>query len=265
MGHKNLKLSLEDQQRLSQEWDKRNASELAYVPHDLLNTISIDEAELWNRELGKFASDYFSQVIKEGPVKDMGRRVKELESIIEFGPGKGYSYGWIRRAIDYGYKPIFIDVSRYACKVMEAKSEGMDWASTNPLSLAPSVRVGEIQSILADPGEIDPHLLMQVQFCFLCRVLGCVESNDSAKTVLELLGEMFFSSERDPEKTKRVVIVNTLRDHNPGWIGKTSRVYSKEFIISNAQRGAGRKLEIINEQLHNYYTQRVSAITLKSC
>lgn len=261
----NLKLSLEEQHRIGKEWDKMNASPLAYIPHNLFNKVSEKDAKLRNNKLGRFASDYFVKVIKQGPVKSGIVRVSDLESIIEFGPGRGYSSGWIRGAIEYGYKPILIDVSEFACELMEEKSRKMNWSSTNPFSLAPSVRSGEIQSILADPEEIDADILMQVKFCFLCRVLGCVEVDNLAKTVLELLGQMFFSSERDPEKTKRVVIVNAFSDHNPGIVEMTSKLLSKEFILSNAERGAGRNLEIVNEQFHKYYTKVVSAITLKAC
>lgn len=265
MKNKYLKLSPEEQERLCIEWDKRNASQLPYVPHTLLDKISQEDAKHMNNELGRFASGYFSEVIKQGPLKNRISRVSDLESIIEFGPGIGYSSGWIRNAIQTGYKPILIDVSKAACRIMEEKTEKMNYASTNPFSLEPSVRSGEIQSILADPCEIDPDLLMQVQFCFLCRVFGCVETNDNAKIVLELLGQMFFSQERDFEKTKRVVIVNAFSDHNREIVEKTSRLHSKEFILSNSERGAGRNLEIVNEQFHKYFNKVVSAITLKAC
>ncbi len=260
-----LRLSIGEEQRLCDEWDKRNANPLTYVPHTLLAKVSADEANDKNKKLGSFASNYFTQVIAQGPVNYPENRIRNGESIIEVGPGAGYTSGWIRPAIKVGYKPILVDVSKFACEFMEEQSRLMNWASTNSFNLEPSVRRGEIQSVLADPNEIDQDLLVHVQFCFLCRVLSCVATNNSAKTVLELLGQRFLSSGTDPDKTKRIVIVNAFSNHNPDIVGSASTLLSKEFILYNAENGAGRKLEIVNEQFHQYYHKVVSAITLKTC
>ncbi len=253
-------LSQEEQKKLGEEWDTRLSHPLAFVPHYLREQITVEEAERNNFEFGAFAAEYLKGAIRQSsPAQN--------PFLVCVGFGKGHDCRTLKEAIGAGLKTFHVDVSPNSCKLARKKM----LAQSREIGLSPGNRRrhyeivhGEIQSLLAEPESMGPDFeLDKVQIWYLSRLLGCL-TEFSATLVLRELGWVSLSSQANPDCTKSIVVINTLRDFNPDIVGKTNTLWQKADILKQLECGAGRRVVATREEYWHYYNQRILAMTIKS-
>ena len=260
-------LSQARQIQLQLYWNEKLKDPRAFVPVAKLKELDLTEIRKGKELFGKFASDYMCWVI--GLISkdsDIARRRTANKKILAVGYGYGHDYKrWPRKSVKLGLQTWCVDVS----------SSVWIWAHTNlsnqykvmrhtdaTLKLEPRVVTSEIQSLLADP---HPHGLdvSSIEVCYLCRLLNCL-STSSAKIVLQELGRIMFSSVSETAERNAVVVINALSNDNKicTCAGRTSIVRSKEMILANLRRGAGRSVEARFLKYYDYFGKKVTAMTI---
>ncbi|OHA18572.1 MAG: hypothetical protein A2664_02955 [Candidatus Taylorbacteria bacterium RIFCSPHIGHO2_01_FULL_46_22b] len=256
-------LSLRKQRGLQEYWNRRLLDPLVFVPSDELER-GVDEqvATEQNVRLGSFAARYFSETISQKTTaRTRARRLAERRIIVAVGFGKGYDSEWLAAAHSAGFQTWWIDVSDYACELaresLGKQQEQISHSAQSPLE--PVVVCGEIQSILADPESVGLDL-GRVSFWYFCRLLGCL-SKPSFRAVLQQVGWESLASDGDPYRSNAVVIINAMKDYNAHFASQTSLLHTQRSLTKNLTIGAGRRVEIINDQHHQYFTKTVTAMT----
>ena len=259
-----LGLTLGHQQRLTKKWNKIVADfEEAFVPHERKGKVDFTEVFAQNRNLGEFASQRQKQNFRQSTREDRLRRIVGKKKVVGVGYGRGYDSLSLEESVLAGFELLWIDVSDVACDI--AKSDLMEQFErlrSQGVHSNPVVKQGEIRSILANPGSIGLDLSTVEIWCF-CRTLTCL-SEKSAKIVLQQLGRASLSQEADPEGNNRIELVAAMRDDNPNRIGKDSKLYTRESILDNVARGAGRSVEATCESQCKYFDQIYTGMSIRS-
>lgn len=259
-------LSKARQAKLKHIWDARLRDPLAFVPHEKrMMGLNATDARKENMRLGRFAASYLRSTIRR-LTNDLERRrrLDSPEIVIAIGYGYGYDSNWVRQATEAGFQTWWVDVSSvpwmWARQNLEAQFNAI--RQRHPVSYPePQVRIFEIQSLLADPTEVDLDV-GKVGIWYMCRLLNCL-STRSAKVVLQEIGRTALGSDSDPHKRKAVVVINALCDDNlADPCGGTSIVRSKKMILANIGYGAVRPVEARFMQHYLYFGKRVTAMTI---
>lgn len=246
-----LGLSVINQRNLSRIWDNRVADPLAFIPHEFRDVLTPKEAMRENLALGDFGINYLRSEL-------LSSKFSNEEKIVAVGYGKGYDSLWLKEATEAGLATWWIDVSETAYK-WATRDVQNQWRRIGMIGPSPTVKQGEIRSVLANPSSVDLDT-DSIVIWYSCRTLGCL-SRRSAKIVLQKMGESL-GRESDPLKNHKIITINALRDDNPSRVGKTCSLPSEREILSNIRRGSGRTVKIYNSSSHYYFDQKYRAITI---
>lgn len=257
-----LSFSQSHQQKLNKKWNKIVNDPFAFTPHEKRGVASLDEVVQQNLDLGQFASAHLKKVLNKRTFADLSHRMRKHKKIVAVGYGRGYDSNWLKEAIFSGYEIWWIDVSDLACKMAEEDMKAQ-YEKIVPREVSypkPIIKHGEIQSILADPAQIDLNL-SSVEIWYFSRMLTCM-SERSMRLVLQWIGASSFSPDVDEKKKNKIVIVGAMRDYNPDRVGKSSKLYFIRQILKLLSYGAGRPLIVVDEAHHMYFDQICTAMTI---
>lgn len=255
-------LSQKHIQRQATIWDIRNSEEDAYVPSELKGIVSTYEAVEENALLGRFHDNYMEELFSETSSQQSASNYVEKNDFFYAGYGQAYDGHTVAPAQRAGLRTVCLEISPKTCTKAEVDLANQ-YVKIPVCGMAypePLVIQGEIRSFLINP-EVYEYDTQSIKVIAFCRTLTCL-SGVSAKIVLECVGDLF-SEQKDPEKSKRLVITSAMRDHNPHRKGKTSKLYTIDEIVSRVKKGAGCAVEAVNLDQHIYFDQVYTAMTLK--
>jgi len=258
-------VSLEQREQLRQTWNRNVSSPAAFLPHERVGKVSIEEAEANNKDLGNFSTGFVRRCLAQfATTQGKVRREIERKKIIAVGYGRGYDSPWIYEAGLAGLATWWIDVSDKALELAWPDIEAQVYASeARGVSCpSPGVRLGEIHTVLSDPSSIGLEDLSTISAWYFGRTLGCLYKW-SAPLVLQEVGQTL-SEDVDPLKENQIIIVQGLQDNNQGYVSCTSTLHRRTMIQRNIRKGAGRSVEIALEDTHPYYDKIVTAMCFKA-
>ena len=260
------KLSQSYQEKLGRKWDRIVSDPFAFTPHEKRSVVSQEEVEFENRKLGEFASNHLDRYFRATTYNDYLRRIQNKSKIVAVGFGRDYDSGWVSKADYSGLEVWWIDVSTVACQMakesMDREHLSIMKTGKGMLSPRPVVKQGEIRSVLLDPSSVGLNLA-EVEMWYFCRTLTCL-SETSARIVLRQIGLSHFSEKFDLLGHNRLEIVSAMKDHNLDRKGNQSKLYKIKDILKQIEFGAGRSVVAEYEELHLYFDQVYSAITIRS-
>ena len=205
-----------------------------------------------------------SSILGSTTIEERLTRIENGKKILVVGPGLNYDAPDLETTTHAGYQIFAIDISQVACKISEENLkkqwDAIDLSRMAMAPLAPQVIEAEFETTLARPSAVGLDLA-SVDIYYLCRFIGCM-SDRAAKSILHEIGRISLSQEGDQEKKKKVVVINAYAEDNPGVKSKTSKLRSREFIVSTLSLGAGRPLRITKEQMYMYFKKNVTAMTI---
>ncbi len=262
-----LLLSLEQVQVLKAEWNQRNSDPSLFgIPHELVGKISVDEAEIAQKEIGKFAVDFLVSALKP-----FGRNEAEIQAnfakskkILALGYGRGHDSLSFEDAALSGLGIVYVDVSSVSCGLAHVQLDAQYQKAKELIHDChpPYVIEGEISAVLADPIS---HGIELDSICwwYLCRTLGCL-SEPVAQFVLRKAGSLSLSHEYDPKGENGIVIVTALQENNPDRVACISQLYSEKMILQSIAKGAKRKVVVTSRSEHGYFGQRYTGMVIQA-
>lgn len=262
------------QGKLEKFWDKVVLDPYSFVPREEGMIPTLEKIAEENNKIGLFAAKQIRKVCS---------RVKSIEAIARSGKfkerkflavgfGQGWDSGreenpdadWLGDVTRAGLQTWWLDVSSEACR-LAAEKTAVSWTKINREGLVfcpppPVVKRGELSSVFMDPDSVGLEL-DEVEVFYLCRVLFAL-SKKSARVVLEIMGSCL-SEDNDPEKEKRIILINPFKEDNPKRQTQHSISLSGKQIHWNICRGAGRKLQV-EYDAHTYFGRRYTAMIIKA-
>ncbi|OHA21005.1 MAG: hypothetical protein A2849_01710 [Candidatus Taylorbacteria bacterium RIFCSPHIGHO2_01_FULL_51_15] len=267
-------LSLAQQTKLKEEWNKRLVDPFAFIPCEVRDSgqVTPEMAKEANEKLGAFAAAYVSKTMSQFMDTDEPSILARADAgalFVAVGYGRGYDFGWFQRVTSMGLKTFLIDVSDVACSAARSALEAQFEESKvkDPLlgkvaGRRPIVKEGEIRSVLIEPESIELDI-SRVSWFYLCRVLECLRPR-SARTMLEHMGRAVLSEIEDSQKKKGIILIGSFLERNPDCPTRTSVLHRRQTVLKRLSIGAERPIRVYDTEEHQFFHKIVEALTIKA-
>lgn len=248
--------------KLERKWNGINKDPMNFVPREerRRRVVTVEEAITKNEIFGSFGRNQIRRVVSRGNV---AKNISDHKKIGAFGWGYGWDGDWLPDASHAGLQTIWVEVSPDTCENANAKLQAL-WLEvvlSNPQAIqdVPIVIRAEILDFLTDLANRE--LIASFQVLYLCRTLFAF-SKRRAKIVLQTLGQCI-SEYEDLEGEKSIILIDPHSDDNPDRETETSISMSRNQILANVRRGAGRRI-VVEEERHLHFGRVYTALVIRA-
>ncbi|MBI4049631.1 MAG: hypothetical protein HY395_02325 [Candidatus Doudnabacteria bacterium] len=213
--------------RLGRYWDERLLQEQPFAP----SAVTVADYNEANENYVQFATTWLLQ-FAIGTVVVAGRGTDQEERL------------WILQGLRCGLKPVIVDASYIANLQARLNLIRMLGQTTQVQEMLWRDEVGAF--LRRNRKRLKPPLTL-----YFSRFLSS-QSHRNLKRILQAAG-WYLSGDADPRSENRVILLHPFAEDNPEVKWVRTHPYSRQTILDNLRRGAGRQLRVTEKGNFLYF------------
>lgn len=222
--------------------------DLAFLPSALEGQVSGQQNREVNQTHGIRSSSFLEKIIQSG-AKAYAGDVYPGRNLLLYGWGVGYDADFVSTAIAHQLYVEVRDISPVSCAFAERYMRA--FLAGTPTSYKPSVYHDDLRNF-----ELLEHH-ETIAILYLGRVLGLLELHEQCD-ILVKIGQALFSH----DQPSHLVVVQSFKDDNKTVDQHRMKLMKIDEMLRTLERGAGRKLQVCEQDSWPYYYKTVRALAI---